>query len=284
MTQKDANVITATLVFVIVELLVAWVAVSVLNGHIDDTWVLLLIAIFLFICVAFLRVYWAYIRVEVPAGLAGIIYSPKQAIQAVAGPTVLLQIPYFRRVEVVPLEQKTLDLNHPCITRDRIKVNVVVSVFYRIPLDSMVAHLNGWIDIVGNITRYVYAKLTLDMAACDMVNVATIAPRTVSQMANLMNRSVPNINGTTIHQVMVTDIMYPLEVMRSAEAIARAQSDETVAKSKANSRVLELAPEIDARISELQKLEATIKTVSKATLDFVETHTMFDHLDQLPKK
>lgn len=284
MTTKDANHITVVLLFFIAQLLVFWLAASVVRGLVNDAWIFPLIAALLLMLVAYLRIYWVYIRVEVPAGMAGVIRSPQQALQAIPGPIVLLQMPPFRRVEVFSLEQKPLDLTHSCFTRDRIKVNVTVSIFYRIPLDSVVAHLNKWIDVEGEIKRYLCAKLSLDMASCELVNLASFAPRSVSLMAAAMNQASFTQNGAAIRQIMVIDIKYPIDIMRSAEELVRARNELEVTKARAAARLLELTPEIDSRVDELHKLEAAIKTVSKATLDYVESHTVLDHLDKIPKK
>jgi hypothetical protein len=253
-----------------------YAATALLPIHFDQPSILVIWAVSM-LAVILIRIIWGLSAVMIPAGLAGVVYRNKLAISAVEGPTTLHFFPLLDQVSYVELLQPPLDLSMVCTTQERVQVTLALSVYYKISINYLVAHLNKWIDIQGDIKRHTCAEMLQQFAACELNNVPIFASGVVRKLTTHFRSTVNSRDYFEIDKILVIAIRYPIEVMRSAEALVRARYELQIADAKAKARLSELTPETDARVDELQKIDDKLKTVSKDTLEYVATHTMLDH-------
>ena len=229
------------------------------------------------------RALWGWSSVDIPPTLAGVIVRFGQRWAAHPGPIRLHQVPFFQHIEFFPLLQKPLDLPGAYFTKDQLRAQLKLSIYYEIAPRSVIPHLNKWIDVRGDIPRVTEAWLTTHISSWPLDDIPDRLPRFANDLQCFLNLPDQSLGRFVVKQTLFTECVLPPEIVRVRAEHKAEQVQQLISAIKAEEHLTEKVKEIEARIHELKEMAKSIDPVDARTLDLVQLHTLLDHAEGLLK-
>jgi hypothetical protein len=235
--------------------------------------VILAFAVALTAMVVMLLVVYRMLYKEVPEGYAGIIRSAlQQSTTVYAAGSNALVLPWEKLV-LHDVREKHLDLVIPCVTKDRIRVTIGVSLRWQIDQWQLPRYLSLGIEGPKILQRLVATRLACDVAdrALDLVQ------HDLRLLAFHLEHHVgqhpygATMYGMIVQEPMITALTLPDELTVTAEKTRQLKMERLIAASRQHIGYRDRVTEAQARAEEILTLGQAVQRVSHRAVEYAET-------------